>query len=96
MTCAQPLAAQAPANGSEKILPLARSRQNFLSPGVALRPPRADAILLCQKAKKNWRGTRPGHFHSKGNDMQNIRLRTATDVLAAIPALLGFVPPIPS
>ncbi|MCC4302024.1 DUF4192 family protein [Rhodococcus sp. 1.20] len=24
--------------------------------------------------------------------MQNIRLRTATDVLAAIPALLGFVP----
>lgn len=91
VTCAQPLAAQAPADGSEKFSPLASSRQNFLGPGVALRPPHADAILLCQKAKK-WRGTRPGHFHSKGNNMQNIRLRTATDVLAAIPALLGFVP----
>ncbi|OXM18047.1 hypothetical protein CBI33_28000 [Rhodococcus erythropolis] len=44
------------------------------------------------RRRKKWRGMRPGHFHSKGNDMQNIRLRTATDVLAAIPALLGFVP----
>jgi hypothetical protein len=52
VTCAQPLAAQAPADGSEKISPLARSRRNFLGPGVALRPPRTDAILLCQKAKK--------------------------------------------
>ncbi|MEU4059130.1 MULTISPECIES: hypothetical protein [Rhodococcus] len=52
VTCAQPLAAQAPADGSEKFSSLARSRRNFLGPGVALRPPHADAILLCQQAKK--------------------------------------------
>gem|GEM_PF-5423088 len=58
--------------------------------------PHADAILLCQKAKKIGGARGPVTFTAKGNDMQNIRLRTATDVLAAIPALLGFVPSIPS
>ncbi|MEF2109782.1 DUF4192 family protein [Rhodococcus sp. IEGM 1306] len=74
-----------------KFSSLARSRQNFLGPGGHSGPSyRRDSPLL--EGGKYWRGTRPGHFHSKGNDMQNIRLRTATDVLAAIPALLGFVP----
>lgn len=91
VTCAQPLAVQAPADGSEKFSPLARSRQNFLGPGVALRPLMPTRFSFARRRKK-WPGTRPGHFHSKGNDMQNIRLRTATDVLSAIPALLGLVP----
>jgi hypothetical protein len=54
--------------------------------------PLPSRFSFARRRKKSWRGTTPGHFHRKGNDMQNIRLRTATDVLAAIPALLGFVP----
>ncbi|MCW2093080.1 UNVERIFIED_ORG: hypothetical protein M2328_006433 [Rhodococcus erythropolis] len=66
VTCAQPLAAQAPADGSEKFSSLARSRQNFLGPGVALRPPHADAILLCQKAKKIGGARGPVTFTARG------------------------------
>ena len=91
VTCAQPLAAQAPADGSEKFSPLASSRQNFLGPGVALRPTRADAILLCQKAKKIG-GHEVRSLSQLGERHAEQRLRSATDVLAAIPALLGFVP----
>ncbi len=66
VTCAQPLAAQVPADGSEKFSPLARSRQNFLGPGVALRSPRADAILLCEKAKKIGGARGPVTFTARG------------------------------
>ncbi|ANQ76117.1 DUF4192 domain-containing protein (plasmid) [Rhodococcus qingshengii] len=92
VTCAQPLAAQAPAVGSEKFSSLASSRRNFPGPGVALRPPHADAILLCQQAKKIGGAPGPVTFISEGNDMQRIRLNTATEVLASIPTMLGFIP----